>query len=72
MILLRKLYCVGCRKNSLHIIFIQRNNSFTYGLTAICLDMCCIEVRYLTLCQRALTELAGRTRDDEPKTKGGI
>jgi len=72
MILLRKLYCVGCRKNTLHIIYVQKKNQWCYHLTCICLDVCCVETRQLTLVNATLADLCARTREDEPKTKGGI
>ena len=71
MILLRKLYCVGCRKNTLHIIFCQKQG-YNYYLTAVCLDGCCNDTRYITISRGAFLELCERTREDNPTSEGGI
>lgn len=71
MILLRKLFCVGCRRNTLHIIYCQKT-SFTFHLTGICLQMDCDTKRYVHIGKGAFVELASRTRDDEPTSDRGI
>ena len=71
MILLRKLYCVGCHKNTLHIIHCQQVKYVVY-LTAICLELDCDNKRHMVVGKDAFLELCLRTRDDKPTSEGGI
>jgi len=71
VILLRKLYCVGCRKNTLHIIYCQKVGYWIH-ITAICLEMDCNDVRKQLIGKDAFSELCLRTKDDNPTSEGGI
>ena len=71
MILLRKLYCKGCRKNTLHIIVVQKMDlgGHFFHLRGICLEPTCNDKRDIETGANAVMNLMKRTRDDEPETQ---
>ena len=74
LMLIRKLYCQGCRRNTKHIIVIQKIDlqGYTFQARAICLEMDCNDKRDLMLTYEEAKTLMLRDDDDDPLTKNKI